>query len=61
MSHVNNDEMDRVTGFSNPNAMVSRMVMMSDVHIFRCIKVGGSNRGYMSYLDLFFHPFSFSF
>lgn len=32
--------------------MGSRMVMMSDVHIFGCIDVGGSNNGYMSYPNL---------
>lgn len=45
---VNNDGMDREKGVSKPNAMGSRMLMVRDVHIFRCTDVGGSNHGYMS-------------
>lgn len=61
---MNNDEMDRDTGVSKPNVMVSRMVMIRDVHIFRYIDVGGTNYGYMSYPSLFSNllhlPFAFS-
>lgn len=57
--------MDRDTKVSNPNVVVSRIVMMRDVHIFRGIDVGGSNHRYLSYLGLCFStllhfPFSFS-
>ena len=52
--HVNNDGMDTDTGVSKPNAMGSRTTMMRDYHIFRCIDVGGSNHGYMSYPSLCF-------
>jgi len=58
MGNVNNDEMDRDTGVSKPNATGSRMVMMRDVHIFRCINVG-VEQSWIRELPqpLFFHPF----